>query len=426
MQTSSASATTQPDGSFVMEHVPAGRVNVMVFARMGGPMGVGSMRTVDVRDGETTTVEIVEREILLSGRVTRSGAPGSGLRLDAQSSGGVFFGGLQQGAPAAAPTGPQRMTALTREDGSFEMLVDEPGTIYLNVASTDGKVRLPSRMVEVPDADAHTVDIAYNGVAVSGVVIDKETEAPVPYSSVGAGPRPDVGRGGTGGLTGQDGRFQLELEPGDYHLSASQREGGYGSAELDVTVGTGGLADLRLALPKGLAIAGKVTDATGRPAGGVSLRAVAPESGGGGGWSQSLPDGSFEIGGLKEGTYALAGDGGDGSFVVRPGVAGGARNVSLALQPGVRVSVTVKGPDGAPMKDAYPTVSRINGVRVGYFGRPAGPTDAQGRTDLMAPSGDLQIWVRKDPMGGGANVSVGPGESASVSVTVKEGNLSPP
>ena len=73
-----ASATTQPDGTFVIEHVPAGRVNVKVFARMGGPDGAGSMRTVEVRDGETTTLDIVDREILLSGRVTRSGAPASG------------------------------------------------------------------------------------------------------------------------------------------------------------------------------------------------------------------------------------------------------------------------------------------------------------------------------------------------------------
>jgi hypothetical protein len=421
-----ASATTGGDGSFVLEHVPAGRVNLMVFSRLGGPMSAGSRRTVEVRDGETTTVDIVDREILVSGRVTRSGAPGSGLRLDASSaSGTIFMSGFAQGAPAARDAGPQRMTASTREDGSFEMLVDEPGTYHLNVSSTDGKVRLPMRTIEVPDAEAHAVEISYEGASVTGVVIDQETEAPVAHAGVGAS-----GKGGArvhaGGMTGADGRFQLELEPGEYRLSASARQGGYGSAETDITVGPGGLADLRLALPKGLAIAGRVTDAAGRPQGGINVRATATAGPAGmGGFAQSLADGSFEMTGLKEGSYTLTAEGEHGTFAIRPGVASGSRNVALALQPGGRLSVTVTGPDGAGVAEAWPSVTRVNGLFVGYLSRPIGPTDAQGRTEVLVPAGDLVLWASKEPLGGGATASVAPGQTVAVTVRMTPGGKPP-
>ena len=417
-----ASATTGSDGSFVLEHVPAGRVNLMVFSRMGGPMSAGSRRTVDVRDGETTTVDIVDREILLSGRVTRSGAPGSGLRLDARSaSGTIFMGGFAQGAPAGRDAGPQRLTAATREDGSFEMLVDEPGTYQLTVASTDGKVRLPSRTVEVPDAEAHAVEITYEGVPVTGVVIDQETESPVAHGVVGATSKEGGARGYAGGLTGADGRFQLELEPGEYQVSANARQGGYGSAQTDVTVGAGGVADLRLALPKGVAITGWVTDAAGRPQLGASVRATTNTGSSMGGFTQSLADGSFEMTGLKEGSYTLSAEGEHGTFAIRPGVAAGAKNVALALQPGGRLTVTVTGQDGAGVAGAWPIVKRVNGLFVGYLGLPVGPTDAQGRTEVLVPAGDLALWASKDPLGGGATASVAPGQTVAVTIKVQAG-----
>jgi hypothetical protein len=423
------SATTLPDGSFALEHVPAGRTNVSIMARTGGPMSGGTMRTVDVRDGETTTLDIVDREILLSGRVTRSGAPGAGLRLDAMSSKGrMFFGGVQQGAPPAAPTGPQKMTATTRDDGSFEMLVDEPGSYGLNATTVDGRVRLPSRSVEVPDTDAHTVELSYDGVAVTGVVVDKETEAPVPFAALSARPKEkDKASGYTGGMTGPDGRFQLEVEPGEYTLVASARDGGYGSAETAVQVGEGGLAEVKLALPKGLAISGKVTDTTGRPAAGVNIRALQPGSvGSGNGYAQTLPDGTFEMKGLKEGAYTVVADGDDGSFAMRQNVSPGTQ-VPLALRPGARLTVTVTLPSGAPASDVYPVVIRVDGVHVGGAGRPLGATDAQGRTDMMAPAGELLVWAFKEAaaggpkLAGGKQVALAPGESAAIAIQLSEG-----
>ncbi|MET0555198.1 MAG: carboxypeptidase regulatory-like domain-containing protein [Vicinamibacteria bacterium] len=423
------SATTLPDGSFALEHVPAGRTNVTVMARTGGPMSALSMRTVDVREGETATLDIVDREILLSGRVTRSGAPGAGLRLDAMASKGMaFFGGMQQGAPAGPPTGPQRMTATTRDDGSFEMLVDEPGSYGLSVTTVDGRVRLPFRTVEVPDADAHAVELSFDGVAVTGVVVDKETEAPVPFASVSARPKEkDKATGATGATAGSDGRFQLEVEPGEYTLTANARDGGYGSAEAALQVGEGGTPDVRLALEKGLAIAGKVVDAAGRPAVGANVRALWSAGGSSaGGWAQTLPDGTFEMKGLREGSYTVLADGDNGSFALQANVATGAR-VTLALRPGARLSVTLKLPSGAPAAEIYPVVVRVGGVFVGSAGRTLGPTDAQGRTDMMVPAGDLYVFAFKDAatpaekQGGGKQVSVAAGQTAAVTIQLAAG-----
>lgn len=421
------SATTLPDGSFVLEHVPVGRTNVSVIARTGQAMSGATMRTVDVRDGETTTLEIVDREILLSGRVTRSGAPGAGLRIDASSGRGMmFFGGMQQGAPQAAPSGPQRMTAATRDDGSFEMLVDEPGEYTLTAMTQDGRVRLPSRTVQVPDADAHTVDLSFDGVALSGIVVDKETDAPVPFANVSARSKAKD-KGFTGALTGSDGRFQLEVEAGEYALGASARDGGYGSAEQTVAVGEGGLPDVKLALPKGLAISGKVTDAAGRPAGGASVRALwAGDEGTGFGWAQTLPDGTFEVKNLKEGRYNVLADGDNGSFAVRTNVATGASAVALALRPGAKLSVTVQLASGAPAADVYPTVTRVDGVHVGGAGRTLGPTDAQGRTEMLVPAGDIFVWAMKDAagtpkQGGGTQLTVASGATEAATIRLAEG-----
>ena len=63
------------DGSFVIERVAPGRVAVAATTRDGGigGMGSGAMKEVEVREGETTRVDLVWRDILLAGKVTRGG-----------------------------------------------------------------------------------------------------------------------------------------------------------------------------------------------------------------------------------------------------------------------------------------------------------------------------------------------------------------
>ena len=419
-----ASATTGADGRFVLENVRAGRGSLtMLSPSSSGSLESGLSRELEVREGETTNVDIVLREILVSGHVTRSGASAAGMRVEAFGNRQFMIGGLPGSTPPARSSGPQRMTAVTHDDGGYEMIVDEPGTIRLSVSSADGRLRLPSRSAEVPDADAFTLDLAFAGVIVSGVVVDKETEAPVGYASVFARPmKPDATPRGGGGNAGPDGRFQIEVEPGDYMLGANFRDSDYGQAETEVRIGDSGLSDLRLALPKAVGIAGTVADAAGRGVSGIELRAVPPDDRGAAyPWSssQSLADGSFRVTGLNPGTYTLVAQSDVGTFAVRPGVATGAKNVGLVLQPGGRVAVTVEGPDGQPVAGAWPAVSNVNGVFVGWVGR-ATATGPQGVTELLAPAGTVIVKVGKEKLNGFATVSVSLGETARVTVRLTE------
>lgn len=385
-------------------------------------MQSGLNRELEVREGETTSVDLVLREILVAGHVTRSGSPAPGLRIEAFGQRQFMLGGMPSTVPAAASSGPQRMQAVTREDGGYEMIVDEPGSIRLSVMSADGRQRLPMRTAEVPDADAFTLDLAYMGVSLTGVVVDKETEAPIAYASVFARSKtPEGTPRGASGTSGPDGRFQIEIEPGDYVMGANVREGDYGQAEAEVRVGEAGVSDVRLALPKGLAISGKVTDAAGRGVSAILVRAVPPEEGPRP-WSmnQSLGDGSFRLTGLNQGTYTVVAQSDSGAFALRTGVAAGTKTLGLVLQPGVRIALRVVGPGGQAEAGAWPTVTKVDGVPVGSVGRAFAPTDAQGTTELLAPSGHLTIEVGKEKLRGTGTVSAAAGEPASLTVALKE------
>ena len=138
------------------------------------------------------------------------------------------------------------------------------------------------------------------------------------------------------------------------------------------------------------------------------------------GWSQSLPDGSFKLTGLSQGTYTLSAQSGTGTFAVRPGVATGAKNVGLVLQPGGRIVVTAVTADGQPVSNAWAGVDRVNGLPVNALGHAMRATDAQGTTEMLAPAGDLRLYVRKDKLRGTATVSLAAGETVSVTVRMEE------
>ena len=72
-----------PDGTFVVEHVAAGTVNVVLMEGSGGQLTSTKEREVDLLEGQTATVEFVPRDILVTGRVTRAGAAAANLRLRA-------------------------------------------------------------------------------------------------------------------------------------------------------------------------------------------------------------------------------------------------------------------------------------------------------------------------------------------------------
>lgn len=413
----SGALTTASDGSFLAERIPSGPALVMLMSGVGQMLEMlesVQQREIQVREGETTSVEFASREILVTGRVTRSGAPLPNVRVRLRGD-RVFLGSFSAPGVPAPPSGPQRLTGVTREDGDFELLVNEPGKFFVEVETLDGKLSYPGHEVQIPDGETHFLNLSFAGLPVAGVVVDKETEQGVPRVNVWAAPTKPGGSGGGSAVTRADGRFQLDVEPGEYSLRAEAE--GYAHDEVELAVGSAGAPDVRLVLSRGESLSGRVVDRAGRSVGGLFVLAT-PESGDPRA-GRSLPDGSFTIVGLAPQAYNLVARSDLGSFAFRPGVSPGPSEIVLTLRPAGRLLLRVHGPDGAPVRGAYATVARIGGARVAGASS-LSTSDSEGALDIQVPAGSLEIRVRKDKLQGRATAAVAEGETARAKVTLAE------
>jgi hypothetical protein len=409
---------TNQDGSFVIEHVPAGRTSVVHLIGSAGRYVSAHAKEIEVREGETATVELLWREILVSGRVTRAGDPASGVAVTLRGTGGGMS--MSMGAVGSLPpaAGPQRRQAVTRDDGSYELIVDEPGKHFAAVSSRDGQTRWPTQTVEVPDADSFVLDLSIGGAPVSGVVVGAETGEAVARAQVWASSKPSGARAPASATTGPDGRFHLDLEPGDYRLGVSAE--GYGDARSELTVGDAGVADLRLELARGLSLSGRVVDVRGRGLGGIEVWASAGKGpDGSSGWATTRPDGSFHIGGLEAGSYTLAAGHELSGFAVQRGVSPG-NSVTLLLKPGGRVRVRVLDASGAPVSGVWAFVRTMGDTAIGGLLGNGGRTDAQGSAEFASPTGDVEVAARKDGAEGSAQLSVAAGRTVSAEIRLVE------
>ena len=402
-----------PDGTFSIERVPPGRVGVALLTREGGMAGTGggAMTEVEVREGETTQVDLVWRDILLKGKVTRGGAPLAGVRLMATS--GRFRG--IGGPMVESPSGPQRMTAVTREDGSYEMIVGDAGRLFVQAESTLGPRSFPTRVIEVADVDAQTVDIDFPATGISGLVVDEKTEAPIARAHLSARPAGEGSPPGGATTASADGRFTFDLAPGDFTVLVAAD--GYATKATPVTVGEGPSDELRIALSHGLALRGTVVDDRGRPAGGQLVSARTDHADAGGTTRTSL-DGRFEFSSLDAGAYtvsvgsALAGYG--SARDVRPGE----DDVVITLHPGGKVRLRARGADGAPIAEAFARVLRVDGAPFGFLG--SGRSGPDGVIEIDVPAGAIELEVRAERLAGATRVNVAPGETADTSVVLAE------
>jgi hypothetical protein len=327
----------------------------------------------------------------------------------------------QMGGVVPPPAvGPQHGWAVTRADGGYELLVDEPGQYMALVTSADGGTNYPMRTIQVPDADAFTADLAFGGVPLSGRVVDAETGAPLGGATVAAraatsgGERP--GPPATT-LSARDGSFQLEVDPGAVTVGA--RADGYAAGRAAVAVGENGASDVRVALSRGLEIAGRVLDAAGKPvrAAFVSAEPEGEQAEGPGpnmGFAQSGADGTFTISGLAAGRFTLGTSDEAGGFAVLTGVAAGTQDALLRLAAGGEVRAQVFRPDGAPAPDVLVRIARVNGKPF-WSGRPA-RTNASGVAELNAPAGAVELAASLDTATGSATVNVTAASTASVEI----------
>jgi protocatechuate 3,4-dioxygenase beta subunit len=416
-------AAIGPDGSFVLDHVPAGRTMVTLMAfTPASPMVYGSStniltsvasREVDVREAETSSVDLPLRDVVVAGHVTRGGLPEPGVLVSVMSAEGgsvMTWVGSSAGRPASA--GPAPLAGTTRDDGSYELLVFTPGAAYVELHG--GGQGYPARQVDIPDADRFELDLEIGSATVSGIVVDRDGGAPVAGASVVL--RLEGGMGGSGGESAPDGRFTIAVEPGEYRLEARARDRQATSQSL--SVGASGVTDLRIEMERGLEIRGRLLDVSGRPASGYLTLATAAD-GEGFGYDNSAADGGFRIGGLASKPYAIVGGSKLSGYALRPGVTPGGEPLVLTLQPAGRIAVHVIDPAGQPVKDAYPRVETVDGARVRMPGRSSGPTDANGIYELACPAGTVGVSVRTDAGSGQGTASVRPGEATSLTVVLE-------
>jgi hypothetical protein len=427
-------APTLPDGSFVIDHVPAGRVNVVLMTRVPSHPSIGASpgmtilagvanREVEVREGETASVDIVTREVVVAGRVTRGGQglPGVVVGVMGRDSGAVSaFMGMTPSA-AAKPQGPPPLSATTREDGGYELLVFGPGRAYVQMRSPEQTY--PGREVDVPDVERHELDLEVAEANVAGVVLDKESGAPVAEAMVAIREPGPEGTWKGGGTSGPDGRFSIATELGEYVLEA--RAPARRPSSLPVTVGPGGLSDVRVEMEAGLDMRGRVQDVAGRPAAGLQVFAIDTDANQPtilGGAAPVLPDGSFHLSGLDARPYTLVCGSESAGFGMRTGATPGDDPVTLTLRPGGRVLARIVGPDGAPVKDMYPRVVSWDGIR--FRSAPVGdarPTEAPGVFEVTVPAGSIEIaaaWGNKTY--GNATARVVAGETTSLDLVLRE------
>lgn len=414
---------TSADGTFTLEHVPAGRVRVALILGSGGQYTSGPSSEAEIRDGETTALSFISRDIVISGRVTRGASAAASIRLRMESqhggTGRMFFSFSSATAlPSSEPSAPRRGEALTGEDGTYALIVDEPGRYSLSAATGDGNTSYPTRIVDVPDIDTLALDVALTGLPVSGSVVDADSDRPIPSATIWATPRPgSAGAAGEcGGSTGSDGRFALELEPGDYTLAV--RAEGYAEQTSSMAVEASGASDIRVALSRGAIIAGHVFDSAGGGVAGVTVRAR-PANGEPryGDYGISLADGSFQIVGLNKRSYNLAAQF-DSMFAIGVGISAGQKEVGLTLGPGSRVSLKVRAPDGALVGGAYGRIDTVDGapVAIGFTSQ----TNSTGVAELAVPAGRLVLVANKPQLEGHLIVAVQPGESIQAEMTLSQ------
>jgi carboxypeptidase family protein len=415
--TSSGAAPIAADGSFLLEHVPAGHARLTLV--IGPGASNGPEREVDLRESETATVAFELREVLVTGRVSRAGTPAPGLRIHVSDDGPPDRAPFSPAPPLGRSSSPERRLAVTREDGSYELIVDQPGKVRLALQSADGSLRLPARVVEIPDVEQHVVDLDLPGVVVAGRVVDSQTDRPLDHATLLAEPR----RQGSDAqplttATSADGRFQLEVDPGQYRLSA--QAAGYSAATTEVDVKEPGVADLQLPLIRGGTLRGRVLDARCRPALDGIVRALSKTPGAAVATAQVLPDGRFELSGLTDTDLTLVARSDSGGFALRSGVPSGPEEVTLVLRRGGRVQLRLLGPEGAPVAGAYVSVSRIGGVASPGI-TPSSTSDGSGLAEVLSPAGEVEVRASKLDgatlvAGGAATVLVPEGGTTTVEV----------
>lgn len=351
-------------------------------------------------------MDFVARDIVVGGRVTRVGAPLSGIELHLS----CCFGPRSQ-EPAAESAS---ASATTDSDGRYSMVLAASGLYQVSVSSGEP----PSswqHTVEIPEVDAFTLDLDLTGegTTIRGVVVDAQTGRPVEAQVSTMLNSQAAPTGGASAFysaaAGADGRFSLELPDGNFGLTVSAE--GHLDEHAQVRVPADAGRELRFALKRGSQISGRVLMADGRGAGYVRVLALSKE---GAAETSTAADGSFRIGGLEEPPAWLIAGSQLAGFAWRE-IGPDETDIMLTLQRGGRVRLTASNPDGTPLRRASAVLSRVDGHLL-YSNFVDAPASADGVVELVVPAARVEIVVRSGTLSGAAELTVGSGETVDAEI----------
>lgn len=384
-------------GAFAVDHVAAGpaRVHVLAFTPGRAPPGTAPATTLspiggaalDLRDGDVTTVEIALHDVVVAGRVTRGGLGKGGVRVTLSGPArSITFPDM---APGPSDGGPPMLSAITREDGTYEVVAFEPGPLRVDLADVASGEVLASRPVVVADADRFALDLEVTEARVDGTVVAAEDGLPLAGVEVRLLPSDPDDPARPRARSDARGRFAIGAEAGEHVLTAETP--GRVRIERPVSVSADGLSDLRLEMERGLAITGVLLDEAGRPA---SAHAVFAAGADGFERGTTREDGSFRIEGLTDRPYALSAGSRLAGFATRRGVVPGGEPVRMSLGRGGEVALRVVSGSDRPIAEAEVAVLTVDGERVDPFLCVAAPTDRDGATTLGVPAGQVGLAIR--------------------------------
>lgn len=280
---------TTADGTFTLENVPPGPVEVVVQAP---GYTTGRTANLQMEEGKTLNDVVVSLDtgVRITGKVTGpDGGAIAGVQVSAANGGSGPRMMMMNGDPASS--------TVTDSSGEYVLEAQEPGERILQFAHQ--KYLPASKPVELSGREARVDMQLSSGSKISGVVVT-ESGTPVAEAMV----RASSGAGNVFGrsvVTDANGNFSMEsLTPGRYTFNAQKR--GHADGVLrDFDISSG--APIRITMKAGATIFGRVSGLSEADLQNVTVDARGPE---GGGSAAVDASGNYTIEGAPTGTVRVS------------------------------------------------------------------------------------------------------------------------
>ncbi|HEX2121719.1 MAG TPA: carboxypeptidase regulatory-like domain-containing protein [Thermoanaerobaculia bacterium] len=238
-----AQAMVDESGSYRIEDAPAGTVTVMAHLQWPGGNRTSSVRQVQIAPGESMRVDLdLSSDVTVRGRVLHEGKPIPGARVVFSLPPHLMAGGT------------------TREDGTYEATLPEPGTYRVFVHGERLAATNFSMVREIRGGE--TIDIDLRDQTIEGIVLDADTRQPITAFvnldvSATATPEPYVSGSA---MTDPNGRFRITTSAmGPHRLTVFAP--GYAHHTQPIALGGAPAAPLTFELRRVEELRVRVTDA---------------------------------------------------------------------------------------------------------------------------------------------------------------------